>query len=117
MTTDPDCIFCKIVAGEIPSDIIHEDKVVTAFRDINPVAPTHILIVPKKHIPDNNAFTDEDEPIAGHMFTIVRDLARQEGIAETGYRLIMNTGEHGHQEVKHMHLHLIGGQSMQHPMG
>lgn len=117
MTTDPDCIFCKIVAREIPSDVIHEDKVVTAFRDINPVAPTHILIVPKKHIPDNNAFTNEDEPIAGHMFTIVRDLARQEGIAETGYRLIMNTGEHGHQEVMHMHLHLIGGKSMQHPMG
>lgn len=117
MITDPDCIFCKIVAGEIPSDKVHEDDVVTAFRDINPVAPTHILIVPKEHIPDNNAFTKENEPIAGHMFSIVRKLAEQESIAENGYRLIMNTGKHGHQEVMHIHLHLIGGQSMQHPMG
>jgi histidine triad (HIT) family protein len=117
MKTDPDCIFCKIVAGEIPSEKVYEDGVITAFRDINPVAPTHVLIIPNDHIEDNNAFSVEDEPIAGKMFTVVRKLAAQEGIAENGYRLIMNTGPHGHQEVKHIHLHLIGGQSMQHPMG
>lgn len=117
MKTDPDCIFCKIVAGEIPSEKVYQGDILTAFRDINPVAPTHILIVPNKHIPDNNAFSDEDRPIAGQLFTVVRQLAEQEGIAKDGYRLIMNTGIHGHQEVKHMHLHLIGGKSMQYPMG
>lgn len=117
MRTDPDCIFCKIVAGEIPSEKVYEDEVIVAFRDINPVAPTHILIIPKDHIEDNNAFSVEDEPLAGKMFTVVRKLAAQEGIAENGYRLIMNTGPHGRQEVRHLHLHLIGGQPMKHPMG
>ncbi|MGD8455092.1 MAG: histidine triad nucleotide-binding protein [Anaerolineales bacterium] len=117
MRTDPDCIFCKIVAGEIPSEKVYGDEVIIAFRDINPVAPIHILIIPKDHIEDNNAFREEDEPIAGKMFTVVRKLAAQEGINENGYRLIMNTGPHGRQEVKHLHLHLIGGQPMKHPMG
>jgi histidine triad (HIT) family protein len=117
MKTDPDCIFCKIVAGEIPSEKVYQSDAITAFRDINPAAPTHILIIPNKHIPDNNAFSEEDSPIAGQLFTVVRQLAEQEGIAKDGYRLIINTGPHGHQEVKHMHIHLIGGQSMQHPMG
>jgi histidine triad (HIT) family protein len=117
MTTDPDCIFCKIVAGEIPSDTVHKDDTITAFRDINPVAPTHILIIPNKHIEDNNDFAPEDEPIAGRMFSVVRQIAEQEGISKSGYRLIMNTGPDGHQEVMHMHMHLIGGKRMQHPMG
>ena len=117
MQTDPDCIFCKIVAGEIPSEIVYQDDTLTAFRDINPVAPVHILIIPNKHITDNNAIVPEDEPVVGKMFTAVRKIAEQEGIAKDGYRLIMNTGPHGHQEVQHLHLHLIGGQSMQHPMG
>lgn len=114
---DPDCLFCKIISGEVPSTKVYADDLVTAFRDINPVAPTHILIVPNKHIPDNNAFSEEDAPIVGRMFTAVKNIAAQEGIAENGYRLIMNTGPHGRQEVKHLHLHLIGGQVMQHPMG
>jgi len=117
MTSSPDCLFCKIIAGEIPSDTVYQDDLVTAFRDINPAAPTHILIVPNKHIPDNNAFAEEDEPLAGHMFRKVRELAASEGITESGYRLIMNTGPDGRQEVMHMHLHLIGGQRMKHPMG
>jgi histidine triad (HIT) family protein len=117
MTTDPDCIFCKIISGEIPSEKVHEDEVLTAFRDINPLAPTHILIIPNKHIPDNNAFSLEDEPLAGKMFTLVRQLAEKERIAESGYRLIMNTGPHGHQEVMHLHLHLLGGGPMQQKMG
>ena len=117
MKQDRDCLFCKIIAGEIPSDTVYQDEIVTAFRDINPVAPTHILIVPNDHIPDNNAFMTEDEPIAGRIFRTVRDLAAKEGIAESGYRLIMNTGSDGRQEIEHLHLHLIGGQRMKHRMG
>lgn len=117
MKLDPDCLFCKIIAGEIPSDTVYQDEIVTAFRDINPVAPTHILIVPNDHILDNNAFMTEDEPIAGRIFRTVRELAAKEGIAESGYRLIMNTGSDGRQEIKHLHLHLIGGQRMKHRMG
>ena len=89
----------------------------TAFRDINPVAPTHILIIPNKHIPDTNEITPDDEITIGHMFTAVKELAKNEGITRSGYRLIMNTGPDGHQEVMHMHLHLIGGREMKHPMG
>jgi histidine triad (HIT) family protein len=114
---DPNCIFCKIIAGEIPSNQAYRDELITAFHDIHPVAPVHLLIVPNKHIADNNAFTVEDEPVAGRMFTIVRQLAEELGIAQTGYRLILNTGKDGHQEVQHLHLHLIGGQPMKHPMG
>lgn len=114
---DSDCIFCKIVAGEIPSTTVYEDDLVTAFKDINPVAPVHILIVPKKHIADNNTFMEADEPVAGRMFRVVRQLAEEQGIAKDGYRLIMNTGPHGNQVVQHLHLHLIGGKRMEHPMG
>ncbi len=111
------CLFCKIIRGELPSDKVYEDDLIIAFRDINPVAPTHILIIPKKHIVDNNDFNEEDEAIAGQMFKLVRELAAKEGISESGYRLIMNTGKDGRQEVPHMHLHLIGGQRMKHKIG
>lgn len=114
---DENCIFCKIVAGQLPSDKVYEDDLLVAFRDIHPVAPVHVLIVPRRHIEDNNAFMEADEPIAARMFTAVRNLAKKEGIAESGYRLIMNTGPDGRQEVKHLHLHLIGGQPMKHRMG
>ena len=85
-----DCLFCKIINGEIPSEQVHRDELVIAFRDINPVAPVHILIVPIKHIQDNNDYSDVDNIIAGRMFSIVRQLAIQEGIAQDGYRLIMS---------------------------
>jgi histidine triad (HIT) family protein len=114
---DPDCIFCKIIAGELPGDQVYQDELVTAFRDINPVAPTHILIVPNEHIENNNAIGEAEEPLAGRLLTVATKLAQQEGIAESGYRLIMNTGPDGRQEVFHAHLHLIGGQRMKHPMG
>lgn len=114
---DPDCLFCKILDGDIPSDIVYQDEIVTAFRDITPLQPTHILIIPNQHIQDSNAITEEHEPIAGHMFRAVRLIAQQEGIAESGYRLIINTGPDGRQEVPHLHLHLLGGGRMQHPMG
>jgi len=112
-----DCIFCKIVAGEIPSTLVYTDERVTAFRDINPVAPTHILIIPQKHIETVNDLAPEDEKLVGHLFTAARKIAAAEGIADTGYRLIINCGPDGGQVVYHLHLHLIGGQRMRHPMG
>lgn len=112
-----DCIFCKIISGEIPSQKLYQDELVTAFRDIHPVAPTHVLITPNKHIPSVNDVTPEDETMLGHIYTIARQLAAQEGIQEQGYRLIVNTGPHAGQDVYHLHLHLIGGQRMRHPMG
>ena len=112
-----DCIFCKIGAGSIPAEVVHRDDEILAFRDINPVAPTHILIIPRKHIPSNRDIQPQDEPLLGRMFSVARDLAIQEGIDSQGYRLILNTGDHGGQEVYHLHLHLIGGRPMQHPMG
>lgn len=112
-----DCIFCKIIAGEIPSTGVYRDDLVTAFRDINPAAPTHVLIIPNQHIPTVNDLTAGDEQLMGHLFTAARKIAEQEGVAESGYRLIMNTGPDGRQEVFHIHLHLLGGQKMRHPMG
>lgn len=111
------CIFCKIISGEIPSQKIFTDELVTAFRDIQPAAPTHILIVPNRHIPSMNELTDADEGVTGRMMTVAKQLAAQEGIAENGYRLIINTGPHAGQVVFHLHLHLLGGQKMRYPMG
>lgn len=102
-------LFERIVAREIPAAIVHQDERVTAFRDIHPRAPTHILIVPNKPIPTANDIADADEALIGHMFTVARDLARREGIAESGYRLIINCNGHGGQEVFHLHVHLVGG--------
>lgn len=105
-------LFTKIIQGEIPSDIVYQDDMITAFRDINPAAPTHILIVPNKEIPTVNDLTEEDEQIAGRLLLTAKKLAEQEGIAESGYRLIVNCNEHGGQEVFHLHLHLIGGRPL-----
>ena len=105
-------LFEKIIAGELPADIVHRDERVIAFRDIRPQAPVHLLIVPVKPIPTANDIADGDEPLIGHMFTVARDLARAEGIAEDGYRLIINCNSHGGQEVFHLHLHLLGGRSL-----
>lgn len=112
-----DCLFCKIISGEVPSEKVYEDDQVTAFRDINPVAPTHILVIPNKHIASINELSVDDESLVGHLFTTAKDLAKSEGIDESGYRLIINVGPHGGQVIYHLHLHLIGGQRMQHPMG
>ncbi|MFN8399895.1 MAG: histidine triad nucleotide-binding protein [Anaerolineales bacterium] len=107
-----DCIFCKIITGEIPSTNVYKDEFVTAFRDINPVAPTHILIVPNKHIDSVNMLIPDDEPLIGKMFAVAKQLAAKEGIAENGYRLLVNTGEEAGQTVFHIHLHLLGGRTM-----
>ena len=112
-----DCIFCKIIKGDIPSTNVFRDEQVTAFRDLNPVAATHILLVPNKHIDSINTLTNEDEQLIGHLFTAAKQIAAQEGIAEGGYRLIINTNAHAGQTVFHIHLHLLGGAPMKHPMG
>ena len=112
-----DCLFCKIVNDEVKASIVYRDEQVTAFRDIHPVAPTHILIIPNKHIESVNQLQAEDEPLIGHMFMVGRQIAAQENIHQGGYRIIVNTGSHGGQTVFHMHLHLIGGQRMRHPIG
>ena len=105
-------LFERIIAGELPAAIVHKDERVTAFRDIRPVAPTHILIVPNKPIPTANDVADEDAALLGHMLIVARDLAKKEGIAANGYRLIVNCNAHGGQEVYHLHLHLIGGRPL-----
>jgi histidine triad (HIT) family protein len=105
-------LFEKIIAGDLPADIVHRDDRVTAFRDIKPAAPTHILIVPNKAIATANDIADSDEALIGHLFTVARDLARKEGIADDGYRLIINCNRNGGQEVYHLHLHLLGGRPM-----
>ena len=111
------CIFCKIVSNEARAAIVYRDDQATAFRDIHPVAPIHILIVPNRHIDSVNALEIEDEPLIGHLFKVAGQLAKSEGIDRGGYRLITNTGADGGQTVFHIHLHLIGGQRMRHPMG
>lgn len=107
-----DCIFCRIIAGEIPSQNVYRDESVTAFRDIQPAAPVHILIVPNKHIDGIHKLEAQDEALIGHLFSVAKQLADQENIAGTGYRLIINTGEHAGQTVPHIHLHLLGGARM-----
>lgn len=103
------CIFCKIVSGESPANIIYRDDLVTAFRDIHPIASTHILVIPNRHIASVNELEVEDEPLVGHMVMVAKQLAVQEGVAEKGYRLILNTGAHAGQSILHIHLHLIAG--------
>ena len=105
-------IFSKIIAGELPADIVFQDERVTAFRDINPAAPTHVLIVPNKAIPTADDIEPDDEALIGHMVLTAQRIAREEGIAEAGYRLIINCREDGRQEVPHLHLHLMGGRDM-----
>ncbi len=112
-----DCIFCKIASGEARATIVYQDEQVTAFRDIHPVAPTHILIIPNRHIDSVGSMEAADEPLVGHIFRVARKLAEQEGISTDGYRLITNIGPHGGQSVFHLHVHLIGGQRMKFPMG
>lgn len=112
-----DCIFCQIVKGEMDSKFVYRDEQVTAFRDINPVAPTHILVIPNEHIASLNEVTEENEGLLGHMLTVVKPIAEKEGIQDTGYRLIINTGPDANQVIFHLHLHIIGGRRMRHPMG
>jgi len=110
-------LFARIIRGELPADIVYQDDHICAFRDINPAAPVHILIVPREHIPTINHLTSSHEPLIGHLYTVARQLAKDNGIAESGYRLIINSGPDASQAVFHLHLHLLGGRSMRYPMG
>jgi histidine triad (HIT) family protein len=105
-------IFSKIIRKEIPADIVYQDELVTAFRDINPQAPVHILIVPNKLIPTVNDATEADERVLGRLFTAAAKIAADEGIADDGYRILVNCNRHGGQEVFHLHLHLFGGRPL-----
>lgn len=108
------CLFCKIAAGEVPSNKVYEDDKVLAFRDINPQAPVHVLLIPKKHY---TSIMDVDAETFSYMLGIIKKLAVDLGIAEKGFRAVINTGEDGQQSVKHLHIHILGGRSMQWPPG
>jgi histidine triad (HIT) family protein len=114
---DPNCIFCQIIAGQSPAEIVYQDEQVIAFLDLNPVAPIHILIVPQDHIRSINHITSNQEPLIGHLFIAVKELAEIYGISKSGYRLIMNSGPDAGQTVFHIHLHLLGGGKMRYPIG
>ena len=106
------CPFCQIITRQLPAQILYEDEQVIAIQDIRPIAPVHLLILPKEHIQSVNELEPAHEAIAGHMFTVARQLALQFGVAESGYRLMVNTGAHGGQSVFHLHMHLIGGRHL-----
>ena len=117
MAADPNCLFCRIVAGTIPATTVHEDDLVVAFRDIAPRAPTHILVIPRDHIASAAELTEEHGPMLGRLFAVAADLARREGIADAGYRLVSNVGRWGGQSVDHLHFHLLGGRAFEWPPG
>ena len=114
---DADCVFCQIIRGQLPGKMLHSDADVVAFRDVNPRAPTHILILPRKHVPSVNDLTEDETESMGRLYLVARDLAKRERIAERGYRLVMNTGAGAGQSVPHIHLHLLGGRPMSWPPG
>jgi histidine triad (HIT) family protein len=116
-TRDPDCLFCRIVAGEIPSDGIHEDDLVIGIRDIAPRAPIHVLFMPRAHLRSADDLTDDDGPLLGRLYAAAAAFARREGIAANGYRIVTNVGPWGGQTVDHLHLHLLGGRPMTWPPG
>jgi histidine triad (HIT) family protein len=107
-----DCIFCKIINKELPSEVVFEDDQVLAIKDINPLAPVHLLLITKKHIVSLDEVSPADEGLMGHMLTIAQKLAREFGIAESGYRVVTNIGEEGGQVVKHLHFHVLGGKNL-----
>ena len=112
-----DCIFCQIIAGKIPSEILYQDEEVIAFRDINPQAPTHLLIIPRKHITSLADISEAESPLIGHMVNIANRLAKEEGVFERGYRLVISCGEEGGQLVPHLHMHLLGGRKLSDALG
>ncbi|MBQ2614695.1 MAG: histidine triad nucleotide-binding protein [Clostridia bacterium] len=112
-----DCLFCKIAAGEIPSTKVYEDEQVYAFLDIEPQAPVHIILIPKTHIPSANALTEENAGVVGHIYAVAAKLAKEQGFAEKGYRIVNNCGEDGGQTVGHIHFHLLAGRNLGWPPG
>jgi histidine triad (HIT) family protein len=116
MPVDPDCLFCKIVSGDIPSTVVHETDTTLAFRDLEPQAPTHVLVVPRSHFADAAALAAGEPDTAAHLFETARQVAEQEGL-DGGYRLVLNTGADAQQTVFHVHMHVLGGRSMSWPPG
>lgn len=112
-----DCLFCKILDGDIPCDKVYDNDHVIAFRDVNPQAPTHILVIPRQHISTVNDLTEDNKNIVGEMMLAAKQVAKQEGMEETGYRLVMNCNEGAGQTVFHIHLHILGGRSLNWPPG
>jgi len=115
--TDPDCLFCKIVVGQIPATFVYRAERVTAFRDINPQMPTHVLIVPNQHVANTEALEPEHNALVGEVVRTSREIAKQEGLSERGYRLVINTGPDAQNSVPHLHVHLLGGRPMSWPPG
>lgn len=111
------CLFCMIASGDIPSTKMYEDEELLAFRDIDPKAPTHILIIPKRHIPSVNALEVADTDLIGRMVRVLQELAKEEGVADSGYRIVVNTNADGGQTVAHLHFHLLGGRGLTWPPG
>jgi len=112
-----ECIFCKIVNRQIPSEIVYEDEHVCAFKDINPTAPVHILVVPKQHIESLNHVDDSHKELIGHVFVVAKELSDKFGVKEKGFRVVVNCGEDGGQTVNHLHFHLLGGRKFSWPAG
>ena len=113
----PDCIFCKIVAKQVPAGVVYQDSQVTAFRDLNPQAPVHVLIVPNQHVDNTEALDASHDATVGAIVRAASQVARQEGVADAGYRLVFNTGRDANNTVPHLHLHLLGGRRMAWPPG
>ncbi len=111
------CVFCQIEAGKLPGDIVYRDDEIVAFRDVNPQAPVHLLVIPRKHIASLVEVGEEDIPLMGRLVGVANKLARQEGIAKSGYRLVINCGPQGGQLVPHLHLHLLGGRQLSGRLG
>jgi len=112
-----ECVFCRIISGEIPTELLYQDEQAVAFRDIHPQAPVHILVVPRKHVPTPSDLAEEEFSLVGHLVRVAELLARREGIAERGYRLVINVGREGTQVIPHLHLHLLGGRKLTDEMG
>ncbi|MFQ5536761.1 MAG: histidine triad nucleotide-binding protein [Gemmatimonadota bacterium] len=112
-----ECLFCRIATGDIPAQVVRETEDFVAFRDINPQAPTHILVIPREHVTSLDGADDEHRDLLGALLLLARDVAREEGIAEDGYRTVLNVGADGGQTVHHLHLHLLGGRAMGWPPG
>jgi histidine triad (HIT) family protein len=115
--SEQDCLFCKILNGDIPADIIYESDSAIAFRDVNPQAPTHVLVIPRKHVATINDLNEEDQEIVGSLYLAAKDIARAEGLSDEGYRAVMNCNEGAGQSVFHIHLHVLGGRALGWPPG
>jgi histidine triad (HIT) family protein len=117
MSEQQDCLFCRIIAGEVPSDVVYRDERSLAFRDINPQAPVHLLVIPREHMESLDDATQKDEAILGHLLRVAARVANEQGLSESGYRAVVNTGAGAGQSVFHLHVHVLGGRALNWPPG